>query len=383
MRKDFARAVVGWSIVIILVFNPLATKYLYGLSNGWRIFPAFVDVYLSVLIALGVAYLRGKREPVFWVLLAFIVALLPASLAVELRLYHAFALESLEGSVGPEAAVQVDNVHVPDEKTGWTTVSSRVGRHRSSGNFDVEYSYAFGHGVSNEDTALTLLNERLGPSIQVLNYGVMGFGLEQIFLRFSNNEDQIHSRDMVVFAPSSADLYRNLEHPEYICFFRFEALQPVTVYPQFRHGQWTSVPLEEACDYVKDYLLFKSQLPFGLLWRMFRQIVSRGAPLRRTRETASTLLAEAQTRSQKRGARFELLLFAKPEECQQGRHDLDWGGLGIHFDSLIRYCPAGDEAIQALRFPGDGHLSVRGNRWAADALEDWLQGLRGAEASAG
>jgi hypothetical protein len=276
-------------------------------------------------------------------------------------------------------------------------VRNARGRHTLEGNFDAEYvfddrgrkqiapktgaartlhffgdSLVFGHGVSNKDTALNLLSDRLGGAFNVMNYGVMGYGVEQIFLRFHQNEEEIHRGDYVVFIPSSLDVFRDIGHPKYICTVHFRALQPVASYPRFMSGEWQFVSLIDECGYVTDYLLMTSRLPFGFLWRMLRGVYERFMVTPRTWEDVRALLAEAEGRAKARGAGFRMVLFTTPQECEQGYHNVDWRAVGRPVDSLLAYCPADRAEIEDLGFPGDGHLSIAGNRWAAAALERWL-----------
>ncbi len=141
----------------------------------------------------------------------------------------------------PDPNVEIRNVHIPDDLLGWRPKPGAIGRHRETGNFDVEYkidkdgfkaisntgasasriyffgdSYTFGHGVKNADTYPNIIAEQyLDDAIHVFNAGVMGYGIEQMYGRFLQLEEQLQPGDIVVFAPTSQDIKNSICRARY------------------------------------------------------------------------------------------------------------------------------------------------------------------------
>lgn len=184
------------AISAILAFNPLTTKYLLGLSNGWQILPFAFDVHAACIFVFAVWYLRTGKSLAFWSALTLLVVLIPTMLAVEIAIYH-YAFTAPPSNT-------VENMHRLDNVLGWEPIPLALGRHVSAGNFDVIYrfddvgrneiaqnpgvtrtvhvfgdSFAFGSGVTNADTALSLFAERVRDRLNVQYYAVQGYGLEQ------------------------------------------------------------------------------------------------------------------------------------------------------------------------------------------------------------
>ncbi|MFQ5912127.1 MAG: hypothetical protein ACE5JS_02985, partial [Nitrospinota bacterium] len=69
-------------------------------------------------------------------------------------------------------------------------------------------SFTHGDDVRNEDTWQEVMN-RSGPNLEVLNFGVPGFGLDQAFLRYQHDGIAYHSHIILIgFMP--ANIARNV-----------------------------------------------------------------------------------------------------------------------------------------------------------------------------
>ena len=113
-----------------------------------------------------------------------------------------------------------------DPLLGWVPRPGARARHVSEGNFDVIQVidakgrraippnpgarrtlyffgdlFTFGHGVENDQTALSIIARALGARANVVNYGVKAYGLEQMFLRLRAAKDDIQPGDVVSFRP--------------------------------------------------------------------------------------------------------------------------------------------------------------------------------------
>ncbi len=389
-QNEIARAVIVNALIVLLLVNPLTTKFVFHLSNGWRIFPAVLDGFLVcvALAAIGQLYTNHRGFQRLWI--GLLVIMLPMMFLTELLINYDRATNKLQ----QRGTRLVNNVHEPHDKLGWITIPNEKGRHASKGNFDVTYtfdelgrkrirqksgsiptlhvfgdSFAFGHGVSNSESALAILSKLLGRKANVQNYAVMGYGLEQIALRFLLVADAVKRGDVVLFAPTSADIARNFAHREFVCWVTFDQRQPLKIYPWFRNGAWEFVDPNEDCSYVFDYLLMHSSLPFGVIWRAWTSRTAWPDTIKSARE----LIQEAKGIAESKGATFRLLIFTRPSECKVGHHDVEWGDIGIPYGTLLPYCPEDRNLLDTLRFPTDGHLSPAGNLWAAGAIENWLR----------
>src|SRR5262245_46312140 len=120
-RDNSARALIVWSTAVIVFFNPLVTRFVFRLANGWTIFPAFIEGYLTLLIALAILFLRSGSTRALILLLALGSALLPSAFLVELWIYREHTLAE-SPSAGETPSIVIDKVHEPDPELGWVTI---------------------------------------------------------------------------------------------------------------------------------------------------------------------------------------------------------------------------------------------------------------------
>ncbi len=392
--SDRLRSVSIYSIIIFLsaaaALNPFTTKYLLGLSNGWVIFPAIFDAYAAVTIACGALYLRTARAICGIAVILSIIAVVPVMLGAELAIYYHHLEHEAEGP--PDYLIE--NVHRHDGVLGWAPIpNGSSGRHYSRDNFDVRYSFdhrgrrlipqnpraertlhvfgdsfTFGHGVSNEETALALLAGKINHRINVLNWAVMGYGLEQMVLRLEQNLDEIKPGDLVLFQPLHTDIARSMIARAFPCGQHYGS-DRVETFPMFEAGKWRSVVLSQECNYALDRLLIHSKLVFGLIRKQYLQWVVGDRLFR----NADAMLDMARRLATSKGAKFAVVLPVAPNECINGIPQADWTGVKTAYTYLARECPADPAQAMMYRFPVDGHLSVPGNAWFAESLLKYLR----------
>ena len=70
-------------------------------------------------------------------------------------------------------------------------------------------SFTFGEGVRFEDTWGSVLGEALGTHCQVLNFGVPGYGIDQIYLRYMKDVRPWHPT-IVIASFIEDDLWRTM-----------------------------------------------------------------------------------------------------------------------------------------------------------------------------
>lgn len=78
-------------------------------------------------------------------------------------------------------------------------------------------SYTMGFGVRHEDTWVHQLNKALGTQHQVLNFGVSGYGIGQVYLRYLRDVRPWHP-DIVIFGVIEHDFFRTMAVYPFLSF---------------------------------------------------------------------------------------------------------------------------------------------------------------------
>ncbi len=384
--------IVALSLVVIV--NPVVLGSLVSPRKILKIYALLFDLLVLGIAALAFLHIRTKIAGFFRAAVLGLVALPLLMVCTELALGYVRVvhLGNWRGSV-------TENLRQPDLELGWSLIPNVEARGVSPGNFEVVYridaqgrkavpqaaatlptlhffgdSFTFGNGVTNDDTHLNLLAAAYGDRINVLNYGVSGYGLEQMFIRFRNNSGSVRPGDIVLFTPMSYDLLRSIEFGDVVCSQIFEAKPGTWRFPVHQDGIWDFVDPHAECSWHKALLIAnRNLLPVGHLYRrllinaLFDGIV----------RNADAIFAQAEALARERGADFFLVFFLHPDECAKGAHNVDIDRLKTPFVSLLRYCPEDPAEIARLRFATDGHWSAYGHSWAADALDDILRNVLG------
>lgn len=394
--RTVAIYVVIVCVSTVLVINPAVVYWLTGLRS-FALYVALLDLWLAITAAAAVLYLKRGRAGYFWLTLGALAALPPVMLAGEIG-YTLFRHQYADRLLG-----QIAPIYRDDPQLIYTHLPNARGRHVSMGNFDVTYetdalgrkkiepspdarwsvhvfgdSFAFGFGVANRDTWLNLLARKLQPEANVFNYGVVGYGLEQMYLSLERHRDQIRPGDLVIFAPVADDLARGLAGRHYVCGGQIRA-ERSEMFPKFEDGAWTTVRLSDECSFLLDTVLANSPFPigFGALYRS----LTRQSTHRAMIDEADRIFALAADLAAAQDARFEVVFLATPEECRRNALSIALDRLQTSYRSLMPYCPDHPAEVEALKFPHDGHWNPTGHRWAADALYDLLFGPVGSRAT--
>ncbi len=391
--RTFSIYVVLIVFSVLVVLNPAVVSLYLNLQMMPAIYLLVFDFAVASIGVLCILYLKTRRRAyvitsVIGILfLPFLMGLTELTLTY-VRLAYGFKWNGIE----------FQNVHEANPVLGWRPIPNTKGRHRFRGNFDVLYnidekgrkaipqnkgakrtvyffgdSFTFGQGAMNEDTALNLLAERIGDQFNVLNYGVMGYGLEQMLARLRSSLDAIEPGDLIVFSPLSEDILRNLIHRVHLCQLILTkgsvsggSVQSV---PVFRNGRWDIIQIREECGLLESLILTSYAMPIGILYRWYRDMKFGDTLL----DHADQILTEAARLGQQRGGHFVLVFLVTPAECERQAFAVDVHRLKMAFVSLMPFCPEDPETLKSLRFPNDPHWSPEGNRWAARALEQVLR----------
>ena len=308
------------------------------------------------------------------------------SLAVFVATDVALASRALERA---RPHLEIADVHVPDPLLGWRPRPRAVGRHREAQSFDVEYvideagykavpntgtprarlylfgdSYTFGHGVANDDTYANILAaDHLPSDLHVLNAGVMGYGVEQMYGRFLEVEPALRAGDIVVFAPTSQDVKRNMKDfvfPSKLIFGR--RVEFGSRYPYYQNGRLTSVELATPANRVLA-ALFNGRFSKSVFRFAHSAIMSPATSME-----AAAMFDAARAACERRGARFLLVFLPQTKERRRGRYEEDVSL--FEYVDVMAYFP---EDSTALRFETDSHWNRRGHEVAAAALADVLR----------
>lgn len=384
-RIDFTRSSNAWCLyaaimlaACVLLLNPLDLALVIRMSTTRTAYVLFFDAFLVAIIIFCFRYLRWgqKRDGILAIALATLlpVAMIliePAIIAVR---------EAYQPATEPKTTV-----HQPDPLLGWSLVPGAHARHVSGGNFDATYvidakgrkeipthpgatrtlhffgdSFLFGEGVSNDQTALNLVAGALGDRANVENYGVMAYGLEQMFVRLRESKEEIQPGDVVIFAPIAADLDRNLISKFFVCRIYAENYFPAQTFPLLDHGVWRTVPIHEYCP--------EGDLPIAVVQRF---LARRPALEQDLAANADAIFAMAAALAKERGATFFVLFLVSADECHDGTFRYGHPELlKTSFTSLLPLCP---ENPSRLRFATDEHPNAEGQRWLAAGILDFLE----------
>jgi hypothetical protein len=297
-RQGFTRLNTGLSgrlclqlvlvlLPVVLILNPLTLKLLTSVSFTRTVYLLVLDALVIAAAVLALRHVRWGRWQDLVGAFGLLIALPGVMWLAEPPIIALNNWVYREDALGEHLSAG-DSIHRPDPLRGWVPVPGATGHHAVEGSFDVTYqlddqgrkaipanpgatrtihffgdSFTFGHGVANKDTALNLVAQALGKRANVANWGVMGYGLEQMFLRLRDVQNQIYRGDLVIFAPLADDLARNLIAKVFVCnqIYR-QNYSRVRTFPLFDHGEWRSVPLDDDCPSVDD-------LPIAAIERYF------------------------------------------------------------------------------------------------------------------
>ena len=387
-------------LAVVLVLNPLTLELFVSVSFTRTAYLLLFDALAVAVVVFALRHIRwGRRQDLVGAI--GLMAALPAVMLLAERPIVALD-ERVSGDHAFERELSFgDSIHRADPLLGWVPIPGATGRHVVEGTFDVTYQlddlgrkaipadpgatrtvhffgnlFTFGHGVANKDTALNLVAEALGPRANIANWGVMGYGLEQMFLRLRAVQDQIQPGDVVIFTPLAVDLLRNMIAKVFVCGWIYrQNYSRARTFPMFEDAKWRSVRLEDVCPTVDD-------LPVAALQRFFlerRDYRSDPAII----ENADRIFAQAKAIADRHHARFEVLFLTMMSECQSGRFAVPIDRLRTPVSTVTGGCPPADQA-ETYVFPIDSHLNPAGNRWLARAILEFLnrEGLNGAAAAA-
>ena len=280
-------------------------------------------------------------------------------------------------------------LHLPHTTLGWVVNNNVRTRQKLAGNFDVVYttdengfrstpvrskaeniiyifgdSFTFGHGVEDSETFASVISSVwLGEKYRVVNAGVNGYGLTQMYGRFLNIQAEIKAGDIVLFTPISKDLlrsYKDFAVPGHYLF----SDDTIKFYPYFDNGMIKVARLDTFGNRIKA-LLFHAPLT-GNVSRKIHRAILRDIDYKDAGEMFSLINNEVS----KRKATFHLYFLPQIKDLVRGRYKYDVSR--YEYLDIWNYFPPGPLAQEQIGFPDDGHWNCRGHEIAAYAIVDTL-----------
>jgi lysophospholipase L1-like esterase len=333
---------------------------------------------------LGLWLIIGRQHvrPVAVVAVALVYVVLAAALVLlDLMRGHAAVTQSDPRRVQGE-------YHRLDERLGWAPQPGARARVTRTEVYDVEYridhrgrrrtvpdleadrrlfvlgdSFAFGWGVNDEETFSSRLAEALGSRARVVNAGVEGYGLTQIYGRFLDLRDDVQAGDLVVLTLIGDDIARNWLDFVFVSRMLFGPKR-VERYPVFHDGH---LRIHDTTSRAKQLKAVLVHAPW--LGSVVRALLL--PPPEKAMDGARQMVGAIQRDVQARGARFLVVQLPTGGELR-GRHpQLDLSGLGaMQIGSRFPRDRAG--LAEVFLSDDDGHYSSAGHRLVAEALVDEL-----------
>lgn len=287
---------------------------------------------------------------------------------------------------------RIQNTHIPDGRLGWIPKPGAIGYHSLENNFDVEYrmdeqgfkqtplrskpeitvyffgdSYTFGHGVANKDTFTNIMaRDYLVPQVQVVNAGVKGYGIVQMYGRFLQITDRLSENDLVVFTPTTQDIERNWEDFRSPAQFIFSNREPrVEYYPYYyEDGRLGVARIDTTLNRVRALFLLA---PFsGDLFAVLHRAIVTPSDKEQARQIFNMVKSLCETQ----GAKFALIFLPTVKELLEESYTVDVSS----FDSydIREFFQSDRKALMALRFPENSHWNRQGHEIAARAISATL-----------
>jgi hypothetical protein len=388
--KDFSIYVALICGAALAVLNPMIVRMFLHPVSAHNNMPIVVclDGVLGIIVVTSILYIKTGRRGWFITSLSALFLLPVLMVFAELAITYYRAVSVGQGTVRYQQLIE------HDPELGWRLKANAHAREVLDGNYDVFYeidkerrkgipqnegakhtihffgeSFIFGQGVTNEETAVNLLAKKLEGRFNILNYGVPGYGIEQMLLHFRSRLSNIRPNDIVVFAPLSGDLKRNFIHRAHVCKYVLEySHENSPSLPMWTENGWVSIHVSDECSALEALLLNSS----GLLGRLYRWRHENKVTDEILRN-ADKVFSEAAQLAKKRSARFYVVFVTNPLECERRAFEVDIDNLKTPFASFLPYCPDDQGLRQRLHFPTNYHWTAEGNRWAAGALEEILR----------
>lgn len=343
-------------------------------------------VFDITFIGLGLYFIRYKRKIAAKInkqlLLVFVSILFSALLFISLDIYLGYRY-----LIRANELTFIKDIFIPDIRLGWKPKPNSIGLHRSNGNFNVRYrmdengfkyvpnrgnpkfsiyffgdSFTFGHGVENQDTFPNIiLNKYLQNGVHVLNAGVSGYGIVQMFQRFLDIQHMIQKDDIIIFTPISTAIRRNIKDYVFVGQFVFlKQEMKVEYFPYYKNGKISYLKIDNLYNKLKTLLLY------GRFTGRYFQLIYRKFPRPDTKDESIEISRTVKSMTEKKGAQFVLIFLPLPYECLIRSYYEDISSFP-YFD-IMHFFPSQQQELKKIVFNTDDHWNRAGHEIAAKAI---------------
>lgn len=218
-------------------------------------------------------------------------------------------------------------------------------------------SFTFGFGVNNNETFSAFLEE-YNLSYNVVNYGVPGFGLTQMYVSLLMNLKNIQRGDVVLFSPIFEDFFRDLYTPRKVLWMKTFSDLKFKKFPIYVDGIISYRDITG----LKYFLASKIYLS-SFLGEVARDLLgnSRGSI-----EASRQMLGDIRERLDQKGTVF-VLAFLPTLNDEESANRLVLKNIAGHREVYDNYKAVKDRKSM-FRMKCDFHYSKRGNMFIAKEL---------------
>lgn len=382
---------IGWLLIFVgLFFNEWILVKIFS-TDGILELPDRIAIWVfdTGSIILGAYLIYYKRSPIrflgrFLFFTGYILFLVFFFSLVDIYLGYR-NLTSIHNNTF------IKDVFIPDNKLGWRLKPNSLGIHRSPGNFDVIYkidehgfkwvqnqgipdysiyffgdSFTFGHGVENHDTFPNIISERyLKKNVHIINAGVSGYGIVQMFQHFLDIQHMIKKKDIVIFTPISTAGSRNMKDYVFVGQFVFQKQEiRVDSFPSYENGSMTYLKIDTPYNIVRTLLLY------GRFTGRLSQLLYRKLSSSDTNREGVEMINKIRSITEEKGARFGLIFLPVPNECLIRRYYEDISS--FQYMDIMSFFPSHEKELDKITFCRDNHWNRRGHEIAARAIAHTL-----------
>ena len=325
---------------------------------------------------------RNKVRPLAVAALGLLYAVL-GFLLVAMDLWRAYRAVRVSDSRMVKGEYQI-----MDKELGWALKPGGKARVVRPGLYDVSYeigadgfrkttphseelrsifvlgdSFAFGWGVNDEETFCSRLAGMLVDEARIINMGVEGHGITQIYARFLQNKARVKRDDIVIFTFIADDITRSWSDFMFVSRMLFGP-KPLQSFPVFERGN-IRLQATDSLFYRGKALLVHAPWLGSLAGNL---CLPRSAE---AMESAREMIEKLRTEVEAREAKFMLVQLPTGGELRKHHAPMDCSGLGAL--QIEDQFPAQPEALRRYFLSADdGHYAAEGHRLVADTLNEEL-----------
>lgn len=346
------------------------------------------EVYVIITGIMTVLYRKSLDMRI--ISLFFLSSLICFLLFIGYDYYRSYSLMRMIRAHNSAQGADVVQAHlfVRDSRLGWDLIPGSTVRHTEKGKFDALYeidengyrkinntaanpdlsiyffgdSFVFGHGVNNEETFPSIIKDAyLRENVNVYNAGVMGYGIVQMFQRFQNMKHKIRPGDLIIFAPISEDIRRNLRDFQFPYFIKFTNIMKVDEFPFFDNGVITYHKMEDSILNKLKVVAMNAQYT----GEYFRSVRRKFIP--DTIRDAQEMIRLAAEETELKGGRFALFFLPRMDECISRSYVVDISG--FDYLDLMQFFPSEESELNRLIISRkDAHWNILGHETAARGI---------------